>query len=121
MELPGLLAAYGQQIEADLQHYYQVDLLDLYRGKMTPRRCWVLISNLPPGCAMYREMGGNAYFSHEESTLRAGFWQITSSLAGKQLPAPEVPEIGWRTKQREAEEKRDRKLDAFKKRHGISG
>lgn len=121
MELPGLLAAYGQQIEADLQHYYQVDLLDLYRGRMTPRRCWVLISQLPPGAAMYREMGGQAYFSHEENTLRAGFWQITSSLAGKQLPAPEVPEIGWRDKQRQVEEKRDRRLAAHERRRKASG
>lgn len=70
---------------------------------------------------MYREMGGNAYFSHEESTMRAGFWQITSSLAGKQLPVPEAPEIGWREKQRNDEEKRDRRLAAYERRRKLSG
>lgn len=34
-------------IEADLQREYRIDLCDLWRGKLTPRRLWTLLDGLP--------------------------------------------------------------------------
>lgn len=42
-----LLREHGEAIEADLLRYYQVDLLDLYRGEMSWRRLRVLVRHLP--------------------------------------------------------------------------
>ena len=116
MLLPGLLAGYGQEIEADLQRVYGVDLVDLYRGLITPRRVWVLISQLPPGSNLARAVGGNGYWSHEEVAIHEEGWALRSAIAGKKLPPPEPPEVGWRDKQREQQERFARKLEAHKRR-----
>jgi hypothetical protein len=44
------LRRYGEAIEADLA-FRGVDLLDFYRGTMSARRLWALVSNLPPESA----------------------------------------------------------------------
>ena len=116
MFLPGLLSEFGQEIEADLQRVYGLDLLDLYRGLMTPRRAWVLISQLPPGSNLARAVGGNGYWSHGEVAIHEEGWALRSSLAGKQLPQPQPPEVGWRDKQREQQERFARKLEAYERR-----
>ena len=40
-------------MEADLQRYYQIDLSDLYHGKLSLRRLSVLVAYLPPGSATW--------------------------------------------------------------------
>ncbi len=45
-------------MEADLLQYYRVDLADHWRGQLTLRRLWVLISQLPPESRVATELGG---------------------------------------------------------------
>jgi hypothetical protein len=48
------LRRYGEALEADLHRFYGLDLLDFYRGKMSPRALWVRLWNLPPESAVAR-------------------------------------------------------------------
>lgn len=43
-------------LEADLAREYRVDLLDVWRGRLSLRKLRVLIENLPPGSASLRAM-----------------------------------------------------------------
>lgn len=45
-------------VEADLQRFYGVDLLDLYRGKLSIRKLAALVSGLPRGSALHIAMSG---------------------------------------------------------------
>lgn len=57
--------------------YYQVDLLDLYRGGLSPRRLGVLIRHLPADSALVREMhGGRPPWSQLEHLI-ADLWALT--------------------------------------------
>ncbi|MCW2904930.1 MAG: 16, gp15 [Streptosporangiaceae bacterium] len=38
---------YGEAIEADLHHYYGVDLLDVWRDEISPRKVLNLVDRLP--------------------------------------------------------------------------
>jgi hypothetical protein len=49
--LAGWLREYGEAIEADLDRFYGLDLLDFYRGRITARALWVRLRNLPPEAA----------------------------------------------------------------------
>lgn len=40
-------------LEADLQRVYGLDLLDLWRGKLSLRKLSVLVTHLPPGSAVW--------------------------------------------------------------------
>lgn len=42
-----LLRDYHEALEYDLQTVCGVDLLDFWRGLLSPRKLWVLIRNLP--------------------------------------------------------------------------
>lgn len=43
---------YGEEIEADLDRYYNgMDLLDFYRGRLSARTVWVRVRMLPPDSA----------------------------------------------------------------------
>lgn len=44
-------------IEADLQRHYNVDLCDLWRGTLTPRKVRVLIDGLPHDSRTMRALG----------------------------------------------------------------
>ncbi|UIW13431.1 tail assembly chaperone [Arthrobacter phage Amyev] len=52
--LAALLREATDVVEADLQHYYGVDLADYWRGELSPRRLSVLIEKLPPTSATAR-------------------------------------------------------------------
>lgn len=89
---------------------YGVDLLDLWRGKLTPRRLLVLIHGLPTGSNLGLAMGGDAALSDEVTAIRMGVWQICCYIATaagakrRDLPKrPEPPEPGWRERAREVE------------------
>lgn len=43
-------------MEADLHRYYQIDLLDLWRGTLSPRKIRVLVKHLPPESATVRAL-----------------------------------------------------------------
>jgi hypothetical protein len=108
MYLPALLAEYGEVIEADLLRFYGVDLLGLYKGRITPRRVMALISGLPPGSALHRARGGPASWSDEVAAVKEVGYRLESTLisvnGGKQLPQrPEPPPVGWQIKEAEQE------------------
>ena len=60
---------------------YGVDLLDLWRGELTPRRLLVLIHGLPTGSNLGLAMGGDAALSDEVTAIRMGVWQICCYIA----------------------------------------
>ena len=83
-------------IEADFQHYYGVDLLDLWRGALTPRRATVLMANLPLGAALWRAMDVPAAWTSGEhltasvlDALGIANWQRTKAGSeGTNKPDP---------------------------------
>lgn len=103
-------------MEADFQSEYGLDLSDLWRGRLTLRRVWVLISQLPAGSRFAREMGGPGFWSPTEAAIYATGWQLQSQLAGKELPKPEPPAPGWRHEQRQRAAQMERKAAALARR-----
>lgn len=69
---------HGEALEADFARYYQRDLLDLWRGTMTPRKAATLAVALPMGSAVWIAAGSDAAWSQETHML-AG---VTDILAG---------------------------------------
>lgn len=49
-----MLDEYGDEIEADLLREYNVDVLDFYRGKLSPRRLGVLVRELSADSSLSR-------------------------------------------------------------------
>lgn len=90
-------------MEADLLDTYGVDLAGLYTGALTPRRCWLLIEQLPPGSRLARAMGGDGAWDTQTHAIVGMLTAIRSDLAGKRVEGPKPPEPGWREKQRERE------------------
>lgn len=45
-------------MEADLHRFYGVDLADMWRGQLTPRKVAVLVENLPQGAQTWVDFGG---------------------------------------------------------------
>jgi hypothetical protein len=52
-------------VEADLHRFYQVDLVDMYRGSLTVRKVAVLVLNLPRGAQTWTALGGASAISSE--------------------------------------------------------
>ena len=48
---------HGEAVEADFQRYYHLDLLDLWRGLITPRKAAVLAMQLPAGAQTWVACG----------------------------------------------------------------
>lgn len=57
-----ILDGHGGALRADFQRYYGIDLVDLWRGKLTPRRAWQLSEYLPPDSALNAELAGGLEF-----------------------------------------------------------
>lgn len=90
-----LLAERGEALEADLQRYYGLDLADMWRGKITPRKVAVLAIHLPPGAAIRRTGPDDLHWSHESQVLVSLFDQIRHlswGLAGGQGRPPQPQE-----------------------------
>ena len=62
---------------------YGVDLLDLWRGTLSPRRVCVLINGLPPGSAYGRARGGAGAWSEETAAALIGSWRVESAEIGR--------------------------------------
>lgn len=112
-----LLREYWPELEADFQSEYGLDLSDVWRGRLSLRRAWVLVSQLPPGSRFARELGGRGFWSPVEDAIYTTGWQVQSQLAGKELPRPQPPEPGWRQQQTAMLEKMERKAAALARRH----
>jgi hypothetical protein len=48
-------------VEADFQRYYGLDVLDLYRGRLSPHKAARLFGQLPPDGAVGRANAGEGY------------------------------------------------------------
>lgn len=103
---------------------YRVDLLDLWRGTLSPRRVMVFITQLKPGARLHMAMGGSRAWTVEESAIHYEGQKIASaviaSVGGKQkdMPAPvEPPKIGWRDERSAADQKQNAKAAAWAKRN----
>lgn len=74
--------------------YYGVDLLDLWRGTLTPRRATVLMANLPPGAVLWRAMDvpaawttGDHLTASVVDALKVANWQRSKAGAeGSHMP-----------------------------------
>lgn len=84
---------HGGPIEADLDRFYQIDLLDFWRGRLTPRKLLNRIDHLPPGAALWIAAGDNAAWTEEAhliarvvDALHGANWQRAGS-PGK-APSP---------------------------------
>ncbi len=93
-----------------------MDLLDLWRGRLSWRRAAVLVSQLPPGSRLARAMGGHGAWSDIVSAIHhEGQRVVTAVLLGAgakkhQLPDPvEPPKPGWQDEAREKAERADSK------------
>jgi hypothetical protein len=126
--LAGYLRDHGGPLEADLEHYYRRDLLDLWRGTMTLRKLATLARDLPPGAALWRARGDAdawtieahlaAHGVDEINALRAELvgGQITPLLRpGEQQAGAGQPPV---TRESRAEEQARRFLERQKLRKG---
>ncbi|AZV00743.1 tail assembly chaperone [Gordonia phage Kiko] len=86
MGLIALLEQRGGEIESDLQDK-GIDLVDLYRGRLTLRKVAVLIKYLPPTSALaLATNGGQAPWSLTEYLL-SDIWALQArQLAGRRAP-----------------------------------
>ena len=90
-----MLENHGEALEADLQRYYQVDLADMYRGRVSPRRVSVLATNLPRASAVGVRLGGATAISGEVEAswlLENAVLRIAHAQAGGKGKPPEMRE-----------------------------
>ncbi|MDK9644781.1 hypothetical protein FAM15346_001847 [Propionibacterium freudenreichii] len=117
MSLFQLLATHWEELEGDFQQTYGIDLRDLWRGRLSAARCWVLLAQLPPGSRIWRMLGGPMAWGMVERAVREEGWRLASQNAGKELPRPEPPAPGWRDKQDDLRRREERRLARFMQRH----
>ncbi|MFI9076065.1 hypothetical protein ACIGW8_06105 [Streptomyces sioyaensis] len=60
---------HGGALRADLQRFYGLDLADVWRGTLTPRRAWQLTEHLPPDSALAALLAGGP--EHRGWTVQA--------------------------------------------------
>ena len=120
MALPSLLDEYGDAIEADMQRVYGIDLLDVYRGSLSPRKLLVLIEHLPPGSALWNETGGDSAWTVQEhlianmlDAINLNNWLTAGDSKAKQ-PKP-VPRPSDLLKKRQQNEALEARLQQFRK------
>jgi hypothetical protein len=53
-----MLGHHGGAVEADLSRFHGIELADMWRGEITPRRIAVLVENLPQGAQTWVNFGG---------------------------------------------------------------
>ncbi|MEJ8652734.1 MULTISPECIES: hypothetical protein [Streptomyces] len=98
---------HGAALRADLQHHYGLDLADLWRGQLAPRRVLNLVEHLPAGSALAAQLGGDP--SHRGWDLHAHLlahvvdaahhtaWAVAQAHSRKPVPHPKpLPRPGPR-------------------------
>jgi len=80
-----LIREHGDALEADLQRHYGIDLLDVYRGRLSLRRLRVLLRGLPPDCRTLRAI------SDVDEALDQ--WSLPVALLGRVLD--ELAALRW--------------------------
>lgn len=88
---------FADELEADLQRYYQVDLLDLYRPKsgLSYRKMSVFISFLPPESATATAIRNAAVDSGESQDGPSPDPSKESWSQGTMLIASLIDEVRW--------------------------
>lgn len=71
-------------MRADLQRYYGLDLVDLWRGTLSPRRAWQLCEYLPADSALNAVLAGGIEF-------RA--WNLQTQLLAHLLNVVRVADV----------------------------
>ncbi|HEY5201190.1 MAG TPA: DUF5361 domain-containing protein [Acidothermaceae bacterium] len=127
VDLVRILDEYGDAVEADFCHTYpQYDLLDLYRGKLSVRRCWLLITQLPGDSALARAAHPDAadwsltnhLLAATVDVLQLANWQRSSDAKiprPARIPRPGVPD-GAKDKASDTERKARAFLERQKQR-----
>lgn len=75
---------HGGALRADFQRYYGLDLVDLWRGTLTPRRAWQLSEYLPTDSSLHAELAGG---------LRFRDWNLHAQLLGHLLNATRAANV----------------------------
>ncbi|WP_198940488.1 hypothetical protein [Micromonospora sp. CB01531] len=88
LSLARLIRDHADAVEADLQRYYQIDLADLWRGRLTLRRLATLLRYLPIGAATLGTYGDpDAGWTRTDYLLT----DVFHALTGKPHPARPAP------------------------------
>lgn len=124
MPLLHLLNTRWEELEADFQEVYGLELSDFWMGALSARRAWVLITQLKPGSRVHRAQGGVGAWSEAEAAIHLQGNRLADVLCAvngvkeSKRPKPvEPPEEGWQDKARENESKAQRKMENWLKRH----
>jgi len=88
-----LLSEHPHEVEADLQRFYGVHLGDLWTGRLTFRRCYALVTALPPESALGRLSSSNwglpeHLLACAVDELRAGNWLLAQIHSKDKLKQP---------------------------------
>ena len=102
MRLVWVLRYRGEALEADLARYYQLDLADMWRGRLSVRRVSVLVHHLPPGCAV-RSTGFDDYDWDGVTQEVVNLHDQLRRAINKN--SPELPRPGDQAKMRSAEDR----------------
>lgn len=94
---------HGEKLEADLARFYPRDkdqLTEWYAGRMSLRRLWVLVSNLPPDGATNEALSGGrevAAWTMQVELLAQAVdrlalidWHYSSTNSRNRIPEPEM-------------------------------
>lgn len=108
-------------MEADLASEYNgLDLVDLWRGRITARRLSVLVTQLPDGARVWKATGGAKAWSDEVSTmmildlrLRELFWAETEDGQNGRNAPEMVEPPPFESEEREKGSKLDAKAQKF--------
>lgn len=96
-------------MEADLQHYYRIDLLDYYRGTLTARKLHVLIDQLPYDSATATSQNGGVPVWSPGDHLTADLWSLIVAVnSPKDSPYVEQPRRAEMERQAHARDKESR-------------
>lgn len=89
MSLPALIREHGDEIEADLG-FRGIDLLDMYRGTLSPRKVALYIRALPPDSATRIAMNGGQWPWSQTDYILADLVDATLGVA-YQVAHKDVP------------------------------
>lgn len=101
-ELAGLIDRYGEELLADFQHHYHLDLAAVLRpgSGLTPRRALVLIAHLPHDAAFVAAWRGGPHYRGWDEDRYLAVAQVNAirelsylylSAHAKRRPAPPEP------------------------------
>ncbi|CAM4098454.1 D site-binding protein [Nocardia ninae] len=102
LELAGLIDRYGEELLADFQHHYGLDLRDIFvaGSGLSPRRCMALIAHLPHDAAFvaawrggpqYRGWDEDRYLAVAQVNAIRELSYLYISAHAKRRPAPPEP------------------------------